>query len=151
MATISNVQLRINSIQNTTYRRALVALLVALSTVSFVGATSQTAMAGVKCKPNVRVTNNQGASIKVLNFKYKIGSNTIYTEGLVNKVLTPNETENWPSQTLNNAATGVVLTSTAVEYKKDTGSGYKDPPLTSAWFPHSFTCGSNHNYIHEIH
>ena len=110
MATISNVQLRINSVQNTTYRRALVALLAALSVVSFVGATSQTAMAGVKCKPNVRVTNKQGASIKVLNFKYKIGSNTIYTEGLVNKVLTPNETENWPSQTLNNAATGVVLT-----------------------------------------
>ncbi len=153
MATIRNLQLRVDPIQNTTHRRALVALTTAVAlatalTVSF-GATSQPAAAGVKCQPNVRVTNKKGASIKVLNFKYKIGTNTIYTEGLTNKILTPNETENWPSQRLSAAANGVVLTSTAVEYKDDTGGGYGSP-RTSAWFPHSFTCGSNHNYIHEI-
>lgn len=150
MATISNVQLRIDPIQNITHRRALVALAMALA-VSFgaIDTRPQSAVAGVKCSPNVRVTNNKGASIKVLSFKYKIGSNTIYTEGLDNKILTRNETENWPSQTLNSAANGVVLTSTAVEYKDDTGSGYGNP-RTSAWFPHSFTCDSSHNYIHEI-
>jgi hypothetical protein len=153
MATIRNLHLRINSIQNTTHRRALVALATAVAVtttlaVSF-GATPQSAVAGVKCQPNVRVTNKKGASIKVLNFKYKIGSSTIYTEGLGNKILTPNETENWPSQTLNQAANGVVITSTAVEYKDDTGSGYGSP-RTSAWFPHSFTCAANHNYIQEV-
>lgn len=153
MATIRNLQLRIDSIQNTTHRRALVALATAVAVttalaVSF-GATPQAAVAVVNCKPNVRVTNKKGASIKVISFKYKIGSNTIYTEGLGNKILTQNETENWSSQTLNNAANGVVITSTAVEYRDDTGPGYGSP-RTSAWFPHSFTCAASHNYIQEV-
>ncbi|MBD1845331.1 hypothetical protein H6F89_18350 [Cyanobacteria bacterium FACHB-63] len=153
MDIIRNMQSRANPIQNTTHHRVLVALTTALA-VTFgaalpFSATSPATAAGVKCQPSVRVTNKKGASIKVLRFLYKVGGNKVYTEGLANKILTPNETENWSSQTLNNAATGVVVTSTAVEYKDDTGSGYGSP-RTSAWFPHSFTCGSNHNYIHEI-
>ncbi|MBN8561054.1 MAG: hypothetical protein J0L70_11055 [Leptolyngbya sp. UWPOB_LEPTO1] len=150
---ICNTQFRVDPLQNATHRRVLVALTMSLAvtfgaTVPF-GATSPATAAGVKCQPSVKVTNKKGASIKVLRFLYKVGGSTVYTEGLVNKVLTPNETETWSSQTLNNAATGVVVTSTAVEYKDDTGRGYGSPH-TSAWFPHSFTCAANHNYIHEI-
>jgi hypothetical protein len=148
MTTVSNGKSKINLLQKN-QRRVLAILVAALAMAVSFGSKPQTAVAGVQCKPNVRVTNKKGASIKVLNFKYKIGNSSIYTEGLVNKVLTPNETENWPSQTLGNAATGVVITSTAIEYKNDTGRGY-GPPVTSAWFPHSFTCNDNHNYIHEI-
>lgn len=135
-------------VTNTTPRRALVALAAALA-ISF-GATSQ-AGATVHCQPNVKVTKGSGGatSIKVLNFKYKVGGNTIYTEGLSNKVLTRGETENWPSQTLNHAATGVVITESAVEIQEDNGRGY-GPSLPLVWFPHSFTCGANHNYIHVI-
>ena len=131
---------------NTTRRHLLTALAAAVA-VSF-GATSP-AVANVKCKPNVKVTNLKGASIKVINFNYKIGNNTIHTEGLTNKILSPNETENWPSQTLNDAATGVVITSTAVDFQDDNGPGY-GPTQTSAWFPHSFTCTNTHNYIETI-
>ena len=128
-------------------RRHLLGAFAAALAVSF-GAASP-AVANVKCKPNVRVTNLKGASIKVINFKYKIGNNTIHTEGLANKILTPNEIENWPSQTLNDAATGVVITSSAIGYQDDTGPGY-GPTKTSAWFPHSFTCNDTHNYIATI-
>ena len=134
------------TIFNTTHRHLLGALAAALA-LSF-GATSP-AVANVKCKPNVRVTNQKGASIKVINFKYKIGNNTVHTEGLANKILTQNETENWPSQSLNDAATGVVITATAVDFQDDNGPGY-GPTRTSAWFPHSFTCNDSHNYIQTI-
>ena len=131
---------------NTTRRHLLTALAAAVA-VSF-GATSP-AVANVKCKPNVKVTNLKGASIKVINFKYKIGNNTIHTEGLANKVVDTKDTEDWPSQTLNDAATGVVITSSAIGYQDDTGPGY-GPTKTSAWFPHSFTCNDTHNYIETI-
>ena len=78
-----------------------------------------------------------------------VANDTIHTEGLTNKILSPNETENWPSQTLNDAATGVVITSTAVDFQDDNGPGY-GPTQTSAWFPHSFTCTNTHNYIQTI-
>lgn len=130
------------------FKKPLLIALAAVLAVSF-GATS-VASATVKCKPNVRVINEKGASIKVLNFKYKIGTSTIYTEGLDNKIVAANGgTENWPSQTLDDAANGVVITSSAVEFKDDTGSGY-GPPRMSSWHPHSFVCGPTHNYIHTI-
>lgn len=150
---ICNTQFRVDPLHNATYRRVLAALTMALAvsfgaTVPF-GATSPATAAGVKCQATVKVTNKKGASIKVLRLLYKVGGNTVYTEGLLNKVLTPNETETWSSQTLNNAATGVVVTSTAIEYRDDTGRGYGSP-RTSEWFPHSFTCAPNHNYVHAI-
>jgi hypothetical protein len=153
MDIIRNMRLSVNPIQNTNHRRRLVALTTTLAltfvaTLPFVVTSPATAV-GVHCKPTVKVTNNKGASIKVLRFLYKVGGSKIYTEGLGNRIVNPGETEIWSSQTLNNAATGVVVTSTAVEYKNDTGSGYGSP-RTSAWFPHSFTCASNHNYIQEI-
>jgi hypothetical protein len=119
--------------------------------VSF-GTTPQPAVAGVTCKPDVSVTNRRTdlSSIKVLSFKYKIGSDPkVYTEGLLNSVVNKNETEKWSNQWLGNAANGVVITSTAIEYKEDTGSGFGSPKL-SAWFPHSFTCGTNSTYSHVI-
>jgi hypothetical protein len=119
--------------------------------VSF-GATPRPAVAGVKCVPDVSVTNQRTdlSSIKVLSFKYKIGSDpTVYTEGLLNSVLTKNETEKWNNQRLSSAANGVVISATAIEYKEDTGSGFGSPKL-SAWFPHSFTCGTGSTYSHAI-
>jgi hypothetical protein len=135
---------------NTRHRRALLALAGVLA-VSLC-ATPRTGAQALACKPNVRVVNLRGvgtAAIKVLSFKYKVGDNTIYTEPLTNKILTPYETENWPSQTLNHAPNGTVVTSSAVELQIDNGPGW-GTPFTSAWFPHSFACGPRHNYIHEI-
>ena len=133
-------------------RWVMAGLAVAVSALLCNAATQATA-AGLKCEPTVKVTNSKGASIKVLKFKYKVaGSTDTFTESLINKRLAPNETEEWPSQKLGHAATGIVITSTAVEYKDDNsgaGDGY-GPPRTSDWFPHTFTCGANHNYIHTV-
>jgi hypothetical protein len=119
--------------------------------VSF-GTTPQPAVAGLACKPDVSVTNQRTdlSSIKVLNFKYRIGNDPkVYTELLLDRVLSKNETEKWASQRLGNAANGVVITSTAIEYKEDTGSGFGSPKL-SVWFPHNFTCGTSSTYRHAI-
>jgi hypothetical protein len=137
-------------LKNTRHRRALLAL-AAMLAVSL-GATPRTGAQALACKPNVRVVNLRGvgtAAIKVLSFKYKVGDNTVYTEPLANKILTPYQTENWPSQTLNHAPNGTVITSSAVELQIDNGPGW-GPSFTSAWFPHTFGCGARHNYIHEI-
>jgi hypothetical protein len=122
-----------------------------MAAVGLVGTTAPRATAdSQKCRPNVRVTNSSGNDIKVTKFKYKVsGSPEVFTESLVNKNLSPNETENWPSQTLRFAVKGVVVSETAVEFKPDTGPGWGSP-TSSAWFPHSFTCGDNHNYIQTI-
>jgi hypothetical protein len=105
------------------------------------------------CQPNVRVINNKPTAIKVTKFKYKIqGSPEVFTESLLNKNLSSGETENWPSQRLRFANKGVIVSSSAVEYKNDTsgsGSAWGSPQL-SDWFPHSFTCGDNHNYIQTV-
>ena len=117
--------------------------------VSF-GAASQ-ATAQTDCQPDVFVTNNKPASIKVLNFRYTVNG-TEHTEPLANKRLQVKEQGYWPSQNLNRAATGIVITSSRIEYKDDNsggGDGY-GPPRLSRPFPHSFTCGSNHNYFHTI-
>jgi len=137
-------------ISNNTRRRALVAF-AAVLTVSL-GATSHVGAGALKCKPTVTVTNSRpggSAAIKVLSFKYKIGDNRIYTEGLTNKVLTPGQFEDWPSQTLANAANGVTITSSAVELQVDNGRGW-DPLTPLVWFPHTFACGENHHYNHVI-
>ena len=137
-------------VSNSTRRRALVALAAVLA-VSL-GATSHVGAGALACKPTVTVTNSRprgSAAIKVLNFKYKIGDNRIYTEGLTNKVLTSGQSEDWPSQTLNNAANGVKITSSAVELQVDNGRGW-DPLTPLVWFPHTFACGENHHYNHVI-
>jgi len=118
------------------------------------GTTAPQATAdSAKCRPNVRATNNKPTAIKVTKFKYKVaGSNEVFTESLVNKKLTSGETENWPSQTLRYATKGVVVSSTAIEYKNDTsgaGDGW-GAPVTSNWFDHTFECGDNHNYIQTV-
>ena len=132
---------------NPTHRRALVALATMLA-VSL-GATSQVGAGALACKPSVTVTNYLVPDIKVLNFKYKIGSNTVYTEGLRNEILSTYGDHEWPSQTLDYAATGVVITESAVEFQIRTSNGWATPQ-TSVWFPHSFACGANHHYNHEI-
>jgi hypothetical protein len=127
--------------------------LVALAAFAAVSLGNSASAAAVHCKPDVEVTNKKGASIKVLTFKYKIAGNpNAFTEGLANKRLARNEKEEWPSQTLNNAANGVVITSSAVEFQNDnsgSGGGY-GPRQTSAWHPHSFECGGNHTYKHTV-
>jgi len=130
-------------------RRALAAsaAMLALS----LGAASQAEANPLSCAPNVRVINEKGASIKVLRFLYTVGGQE-FSESLVNKRLAPNETENWPSQTLRHAATGIVITSSRVEFKNDNsgaGDGY-GPPVMSSAFPHSYICSDGHNYIHTI-
>jgi hypothetical protein len=140
-------------VTNTTPRRALVALAAALA-VSF-GATSPAGATNLACKPTVTVTNLRpggSAAIKIVNFQYKVDihGDEIFTEGLVNKILTDGDRfEDWPSQTLQDAATGNKITQTAVGFRVDNGRGWGSL-LTSAWFPHSFLCGDEHTYKHEI-
>ena len=122
--------------------------------IALLGFGGLAAAANLHCTPKeVVVTNKKPASIKVLNFKYKVaGSDKVYSEGLDNKKLAPNETEEWKNQRLNHAATGVVVTETAIEYKNDNsgaGDGY-GKAVMSKWFPHSYTCSSGHTYQHEI-
>jgi hypothetical protein len=113
------------------------------------------ASAALNCKPDVKVVNNKPASIKVLKFKYRteLGGSAVFTESLNNRKLAANgDDETWKSQKLSDAATGIVVTETAVEYKDDNsgaGDGY-GPAKTSPWFKHSFTCGDNHTYIQTI-
>jgi hypothetical protein len=125
-----------------------------VAAIGLVAVTAPSASAAnLKCKPTVKATNNKQAAIKVTKFKYKVaGGNEIYTEGLVNKRLAPGETEDWPSQTLGHAATGVVVSSHAVEYKND-NSGAGDgwgPPQTSAWITRTYTCNDNHTYPTDV-
>lgn len=127
--------------------------LAATAVITVIALGNTAFAAAVNCKPTVEVTNKKGAAIKVLKFLYKIeGNPNEKTEGLSNKKLASNETEDWPSQTLNFAANGVVITSTAVEYRDDTtGSGGNFGPIRrSAWHPHSFKCGNNHTYKHDV-
>jgi hypothetical protein len=146
--------LEIVSIQNITPRIVRLATAIAFTTgllISF-GSMSRPAVAGQTCTPDVSVTNRRTdiSSIKVLNFKYRIGSDPkVYTEGLLNNVLTRNETERWNNQRLGSAVNGVVITSTAIEYREDTGTGFGSPKL-SVWVPHSFTCGTSRTYTHTI-
>ena len=58
-------------------------------------------------QPDRQGDEQHGASIKVLRFLYTVGGRE-YSESLVNKHLAPNETEDWPSQTLRNAAIAAV-------------------------------------------
>ncbi|HET7527210.1 MAG TPA: hypothetical protein VFK10_14810 [Burkholderiaceae bacterium] len=129
-------------------------LCTAAAAVLGVVATSAGA-ANLHCAPDVIVTNEKPASIKVLNFKYKVATSgdKIFTEGLANKKLAANgEEHTWKSQKLNNAATGVVVTATAIEYKNDNsgaGDGY-GPPKTSQWINRSYSCNDSHTYPHTI-
>jgi hypothetical protein len=121
---------------------------------TLVGQLNVATAANLHCTPKeVIVTNKKSASIKVLNFKYKVeGSDKVHTEGLGNKRLAPDEREEWKNQRLNHAATGVVVTETAIEYKNDNsgdGDGYGKPEM-SKWFPRTYKCGSNHTYPHDI-
>jgi hypothetical protein len=135
-------------------RRTTLAALAAVLAVSF-GGQSTVGAQRLACKPTVTVTNLRpggSAAIKIVTFKYKVAvsGNTIFTEGLSNKILTDGHRfEDWPSQTLSHAATGNVITETAVEFKVDNGPGW-GPPITSAWFPHTFTCDDGHHYNHEL-
>lgn len=152
MTNIQKIRFGILPIQSTTHRRALLVFAGVLTFASvataFLSNTSPV-LANVKCKPDVKVTNNKGASIKVLNFKYKIGSGTVYTEGLANKVVGKNDSNTWNTQSLNHAATGIVITETAIEYKDDTGRGY-GPSKTSSWTSHTSACNSAKDYNHVI-
>jgi hypothetical protein len=133
---------------------ALSRILAAAALGGILGQSNVATAANLHCTPKeIIVTNKKPASIKVLNFKYKVaGSDKVFTEGLDNKKLAPNETEEWKTQRLNHAATGVVITETAIEFKNDNsgdGDGYGKPEM-SRWFPRTYTCGANHTYPHEI-
>lgn len=132
-----------------THRARIVAAIAVLA--ASLAAVSSASAANIECKPNVRVTNKKGASIKVLRFEYTVQGKA-HNEGLTNKRLAPNETENWPSQKLGYAATGIVVTSSRIEYKNDNsgaGDGY-GPPVWSPSVTHTYTCNDSHNYIHVI-
>ena len=140
-------------ITNNSHRYRLAALAAAL-TVSF-GAASPAGAGDLECTPDVHVTNKKGASIKVLNFRYTVNG-VEHTEPLTNKRLAVGEQEHWHNQKLNHAATGIVITSSRIEYKDDTSGGGSPigdpygPPRMSRAFPHTFTCTDEHNYNHDI-
>ena len=131
-------------------KTSLIALAVALA-VSF-GATPAGA-GGLECEPDVYVENRKGASIKVLKFEYTVNG-TKHVESLVNKRLAPGEEEHWFGQKLSEAATGILITSTRVQYKNDNsgaGDGY-GPPVWSDSHPHTptYVCLAGRNYAHYI-
>jgi hypothetical protein len=126
--------------------RALVPFAAALA--FSLGAASQ-AQAVPACKADVKVKNEQSASIKVLKFEYTV-LGVAHSESLTNKRLAPGETEEWPNQALQHAAEGALITTTRVQYKRDNsgaGDGY-GPPEWSAYFPHSSTyvCLNDRDY-----
>jgi hypothetical protein len=127
-------------------------LLVVVGT-GLAGPTAPRAAASDNCKPTVVVANDRpanGRTIKVLKFKYRItGSPQVHTESLVNKNIDPGHSADWPSQNLGAADLGTLIDQTAIEFKDDTGRGW-GPAQTSSWFPHTFDCGNNHNYIQRV-
>jgi hypothetical protein len=152
MTNLPKIQFGISPIQSTPHRRALLAFAGALAFASgattLLSNTSPVVAAGVHCNADVSVTNNKGASIKVLNFKYKIGSGAVYTEELSNEIVMPGKSYTWKNQSMNNAATGVVITDIALEYKDDTGKGY-GPAQKSPWVSRTHPCDASSNY-HQV-
>jgi hypothetical protein len=125
----------------------------AVATIALAGTTAPATAGPLECGPWVNSRNNKPAAIKVTKFLYKVaGSNDEHTESLDNKKLAPGERGEWPHQTLRHAATGIVITSTAVEYKNDNsgaGDGWGSPHK-SHWVAHSFTCNDEHNYNQDV-
>ena len=115
------------------------------------GATSSAGAVNLACKPKVIATNNKGASIKVLAFRYTVAG-TEYTEALDNKRLAVGETEEWNSVNLQHAASGIRITSTRLEMKNDNsgdGDGY-GPMVLSPSINRPYICTDGHTYPHDI-
>lgn len=129
---------------------ALVAALGAALAVSF-GATPSAGAADLACHPTVIATNNKGASIKVLAFRYTVAGKE-WTEALDNKRLAVGETDDWNSVKLQHAASGIRITSTRLEIKNDNsgeGDGYGPMVLTPP-INRPYICTDGHTYPHDI-
>ena len=126
--------------------------LVATAALAVTGFTQTAMAANLACKPDVKVVNNKPASIKVLNFKYKVSGDE-HTEGLNNRKIGANgDKETWKSQKLGHAAKDNVITSIAVDFKNDNsgaGDGY-GPSTESAWFTQSGGCNNDRTYTITI-
>jgi len=102
------------------------------------GTTSQVNAAKLACKPDIKVKNEKPWAIKVLSidYKHKVNENAkeeIDKEGLANKKLSRNETEEWKNQKLQHVAEGNPITAIRVEYRDDTsGKGKPSDPWGEA-------------------
>lgn len=106
------------------------------------------------CKPDIYVTNHKATAIKVMRFEYKGVSNTIYSEGITNKRLSGNETEDWQNQRLEGVAQHVPVTMIRIKFQNDTtgsGSGNWSSARWTQWFEHSGDCYDNKAYRHHIY
>jgi hypothetical protein len=99
------------------------------------------------CKPTVTVTNKKPSAIFVTTLLYRVqGSDQVFRTGLAGKKLAHNQTEAWPSQRLAAASQGVVITSTAIEYRSCKGDRCGPVISNPAWFSHRFACRDSHHY-----
>jgi len=135
------------------FRRVLVA--TALTCAASLGLAGNVHAANLACKPDVKVTNNKPSAIKVLRFGYKDASGAISMEGLDNKKLSKNETEEWKSQKLQDVAEGTVVSAIRVEYKNDTsGQGSPSDPWSSAtwtiWYTQTGDCTNSRTYTVKV-
>lgn len=125
---------------------------VALSALAAMGLGNTAMAANLACKPDVQVINEKPASIKVLNFKYKVSGDE-HTEGLNNRKIGANgDKETWKSQKLGHAAKDNVITAIAIDFKNDNsgaGDGY-GPSTESAWFTQSGGCTNGRTYTITI-
>lgn len=121
--------------------RGLVTAAVACA-LSF-GLVPNIGAAKLACKPDLYVKNEKSRAIKVIAFEYKVEEKNQegemekkdYREGLANKKLAPGETEDWPSQKLQNVAEFNPVLAIRVEYRNDTSGEKKrsDPWGPKYW------------------
>lgn len=125
---------------------------LAFSALAAIGLCNTAMAANLACKPDVKVINEKPASIKVLNFKYKVGGDD-HTESLNNRKIGANgDNETWKSQKLGHAAKDNVITAIAIDFKNDNsgdGDGY-GPSTPSAWFTQSGGCTDSRTYTITI-
>jgi hypothetical protein len=159
MDIIRKVQSSVNSMKRNSHRCAMGVLAagLAISTggaAALFGAQSP-AIAALKCKPDLIVTNDRAAAIKVTKIQYEVLGQT-HIDGITNKRLAPGETEEWRTVSLKDAAKGNVITNIRYEFKPDTsgvGSPIGDPwgsPQWSVWQGHAALCDTGLNYPHRI-
>lgn len=134
---------------------ALSRTLIAAAALGALGmSTTGASAANLHCRPDVKVINDKPASIKVLNFKYRVKNKTgDFEEGLNNRKIGANgDHETWKSQRLNNAAEDNEITEIAIDYKNDNsgaGDGY-GPRTPSGWFAQTGTCDNDRTYTVTI-
>ncbi|MDH5348685.1 MAG: hypothetical protein OEY60_14615 [Nitrospira sp.] len=118
------------------------------------GTASQASAAKLACKPDIKVKNEKPWAIKVLSIDYKHDNGEIDTEGLANKKLSRNETEEWKNQKLQHVAAGNPITGIRVEYRDNTsGQGKPRDPWGAArktvFYGQSGDCTNSTTYTIE--